>query len=240
MRMGGRGANSLSLYSTDIWIDDLNVDPMTLNSATWYINLAQVVRVAHKIVIRLLYSVTTTTTKPINTCPRFGYVLPYTNSRTLVSRLAVDSYRFVYGAHLSSNRKRYHKMLPCNKHRNGFSEQIEKHREREKRKILTGGKAYFFAPTNTTNNWLLPPHHARELYFDISFWFCVSVKFVFSSRMCTSCMSCVYTVCYQTSKSCMRNAYKWFVHSRTTISSTVIRFDRKHKWKMHWNRILLI
>lgn len=64
-------ANSLSLYKTDIWIDDLNVDPMTLNSATWYINLAQVVRVAHKIVIRLLHSVTTTTnstSKPINTC----------------------------------------------------------------------------------------------------------------------------------------------------------------------------
>lgn len=86
-----------------------------------------------------------------------------------------------YGAHLSSNRKRYHKMLPYNKHRNGYSERIEKHRGREKKKRFNWWKSIFFIHNNiqlaaaATCLWVLFPH---------SVLVCVSVKFFFCDCEC--------------------------------------------------------
>lgn len=182
---------------------------MTLNSATWYINLAQVVRVAHKIVIRLLHSVTS---KPINTCT---LRICYTIHTRIYIMYIVDSYRFVYGAHLSSNRKRYHKMLPCNKHRNGFSEQIEKHRGREEEKRdSTGGKAYFFfLQTQQTTGCCQPLLHCLWVLFRHFVLVCVSAKFF---RICVGVSWVVYAVCFTKHRNhvCEMRTCDSFIHAQ--------------------------
>lgn len=104
-----------------------------------------------------------------------------------------------YGAHLSSYWERYHKMLPCNKHRNGFSEQIEKHCEKKR---FHWWKAYFRHRTTTTAIatclWVLFPHFV---------FVCVSLKFSFCVLLPND--EIMYSKCVHAIRSFTHNIHKY-------------------------------